>query len=406
MAQAAFSGPVISLGAVAGGQNVQPLEYSDEIGPSLSWAGLGIVLPYGPGTKDTKGQGAIRSLYMADQIPTLNQVVATGGAAITVAANASAGVPLPLVTAASLGIAPGHPVQVPSSLSASGIALGVGLDPGHAIASTVSGNPAVTVAATDIWRFYVGQYISISGSSGSGATLFTKVTAVGTTTINVSPAPGATYANASIGPVAGNPNKYGWQPNAWSQLVNAGSGLFLNPDCGATRGVGIQGTAGGSGGNFVVQGLGILMQPQSEIIAAAAGATLTYGKKTYSTILSVTPQFSNAFNYQAVTSDLFGLPLALVNDGYAPAVFSNGVPYGTPATLGFQYADFTNPATQLSADPHGAVQLSTKGPVAGVTAGAGPTGAARFTIVYQLNPAQVFMTSPTNIQALYGVIPA
>jgi hypothetical protein len=394
MAQSVWTGPVVSLGLAAGAiPSNQPVEYSDEIGPSLSWEGLGLVCPGGPGTKDSKGAGSLRSLFMSDTIVAVNSVLATGGTAFTTAANATSGTPLPFVSAFAAGISILTPFMTPS-----GLQTGVGFDTGFTTGTTSANSPTVT-SISDTWRFNPGQYISIGGAGPGGGMYLGVVTAVGSNTLSISPNASSAQTGAPIGPVLGNPNRYGWMPQAYSALQAAGSALLLNPDCGGTRGVGITGVSGGTGGNFLVQGVDIFGQLQSEIVPATAGATTTYGKKTYKGVLSATPQFSDAHNYTAITSDLIGLPVALVNDGYAPTILSAGAAYAGSV---LQYADFTNPATSITQDPRGAVQLSTKGPNAGAT-GAGPNGANRFTISAMLNPAQVIAQSYT---ALYGVTPA
>jgi hypothetical protein len=400
MAQAVFTGPVISLGPLAGGpRGGAPIEYSDEIGPSLLWNGFGLPLAGSAnGSKDKKGTGALRALLASPNFPFVNQILATGGAGITTAGHAVSGVGLPLITTFAAGVAPGAPVNTPSGLQS-----GVALDMGYTTGTTSNSSTTISsIPAADIWRFVPGQFISVGGAGAGGGVFFAQVVSVGATSIVVSPGPLTSQAGAPIGPVAGDPNQYGWTPSAYSPLTNAGSGRYLNPDCGGARGVGITGVAGGSGGNVTISGLDMYLQPQSEIIAVAAGAGTTYGVKTYKVILSAVPAFTDANNYTVVTSDLIGVALAAVNDGYPFTVWSNGVTYAGSV---FQFADFTNPATQTTKDPRGGIQLSTKGPVSGAS-GAGPNGTNRFQLMQQLNPAQVFMASATNYQVLYGVTPA
>jgi hypothetical protein len=401
MAQAVFTGPVIALGPVAGApRGGPPIEYSDEIGPSLLWNGVGLPLAgSATGSKDQKGPGSLRALLASPNFPFLNQILATGGASVTTAGHANSGTAFPLVTAFAAGITAGCPVITPT-----GLQVGVGLDTGWSSGTAASGSSTITaIPATDIWRFYPGQWISIGGAGAGGAVLFARVTAIASgTSITISTPALTSQSTAAIGNVAGNPNSYAWAPIAYSALQAAGSGLFVNPDCGGARGVGVTGVAGGSGGNVTITGVDIFGQVTSEIIAAAAGAATTYGVKTYKVILSAVPAFTDANNYTVVTSDLIGCPLVQVNDGYPFTVWSNGAAYTTAV---FQFADLTNPATQTTKDPRGAVQLSAKGPVNG-GGGTGPNGSLRFTLMQQLNPAQAFLASPTNYQVLYGVTPA
>jgi hypothetical protein len=393
MGQSAFTGPIISLGGFAGApRGGAPAEYSVEIGPSMFWQGMGLLAMDGRGSKDQKGIGAFPGLFMSSSIMALSQVIQPAGVALTQAANAVNGVSLPVTPTYAAGRAPGTPY---------GGQIGVGIETGFAVGATTAGNAAVTVAANDSWRFSPGQFISIAGAGPAGAMWFTKVTAVSGASVAVSPAPVTSQAAAAIGCYAGDPSQYGFVlPTSYSPFMNGGAGRFLLPDCGCARGVGITGVAGGAAGNILIQGRDLYMRQQSEIIAVAAGAGTTYGRKTYKMLLAATPQFSSANNYTVVTSDLIGLPLSLLPNEPAPIITEGG----TARTGDFlQYADLTNPATTSTGDPRGAIQLSAAGPGAGT--GATPDGTSRFTIVMNLNPAQVLGASAFNPGTLFGVAP-
>jgi len=394
MGQSVFTGPVVALGGNAGApRGGAPAEYSAEIGPSLFWQGTGLLAMEG-GSKDKKGMGAFPALFLSSSILALTQVIQPAGNTLTTPANAVNGTPLPLVTTYALGRAPGTPTR-------SG-ALGVGIETGFAIGATTALNPAVTIAANDSWRFSVGQFLSIAGAGPAAAMAFTKVVSVVGTAVTVSPPPVTSQASASIGAYHGDPSSYGFVlPTAYSPFMNGGAGRFLLPDCAVARGVGITGVAGGAAGNVLIQGLDLYMRPQSEIIAVAAGAGTTWSKKTYKVLLAAIPQFSSAFNYQVITSDLLGLPLSLLPNEPAPVITSAGAAYVGSV---LQYADLTNPATTATADPRGAIQLSSAGPNAGAT-GAAPDDVSRFVIVMSLNPAQVLGANQFNPGTLFGVAP-
>lgn len=401
MAQSAFTGPVISLGGVAGGpQGSNPIEYSDEIGPSLLWNGLGVVMGGQKGSKDRKGAGALRAVYLNSTYCACNAVLIAGGTALTTAANAVNGTPLALTTTFAAGVAPLCPVSVPGS----GIVNGVAMDMGFATAATTATSATITI--TEPWRFYVGMWISLGGCGTSGAVQFASIVTVTATTLVLDRAIITSQTAAPIGHVSGNPGAYGFTGSAYSNSIGAGSGRFFNPDCGVARGVAVLGVTGGAGGNILIKGLDINMQPQSEVIAATAGATTTYGVKTYKVLLSATPQFADAHNYTIQNSDLIGFPFAVVaGDGFPPLVLTSTTGATTAYTTSVtQAADFTNPATTATKDPRGGVQLSAKGPNSGAS-GTGPNGTNRFTITAQLNAAQVFAATTVNYQALYGVTP-
>src|SRR5258708_29828709 len=115
MTQSAFVGPLVSLGGISSGpKGSPPTEYSVQIGPSSFWAGAATLARTGGGSKDRGGMGQIPSLFMSDNILSLNQVIQPGGVGLTTAANATSGTPFPLVTASALGISP----QAPSALAA------------------------------------------------------------------------------------------------------------------------------------------------------------------------------------------------------------------------------------------------------------------------------------------------
>jgi hypothetical protein len=402
MTQSAFVGPIVALGGVSSGpKGGAPTEYSVEIGPSIFWQGASLLAMTGGGSKDKTGMGAIPSLFMSDNILSLNQIIQPGGIAITTAANATSGTPFPLVTAYTLGITPQAPTTQP------GNPIGVALESGFAVGGTTANSGTVTVAANDKWRFFPGQFLSLGGAGLGGALFFAKVVTVpppGTNTITVSPNPLTTQANSAIGQYHGDPTNVGFGvgglPNVYSQLMNGGLGRFYIPDNGCARGVGVTGVASGLGGNVLIQGIDIWNRFTSEIIAATAGATTVYGKKTYSVILSATPQFTDAHNYTVVTSDLIGLPTSMLPNQNAPALVVGG---SAVTNAGVQFADITSPATTTTGDPRGALQLSTKGPVGAVASTF--AAAAAVNIVQQLNPFQVLLATQFNPGTLFGVYP-
>src|SRR5260370_38997361 len=105
MTQWALVGPLVSLGGISSGpKGSPPTEYSVEIGPSIFWQGAAMLAMTGGGSKDRGGMGQIPSLFMSDNILSLNQVIQPGGVGITTAANATSGTPFPLGTASPLCI--------------------------------------------------------------------------------------------------------------------------------------------------------------------------------------------------------------------------------------------------------------------------------------------------------------
>ena len=252
MAQAASTGPLISLGGFAGAPNGgPPAEYSNEIGPSIFWQGSGLLSMAGSGSKDKKGAGGFPALFMSDSILALNQIIQPAGVALTAPGPAVSGVSLPLALGYVSGMAPGTPTP--------GGALGVGIETGFAQATVNNGSPTVGVFANDKWRFSVGQILSIAGAGANGSMLFAQVTAIGGPGVNniaISPPAQASSAVAQIGTYFGDPGAYAFRP-AYSAFMNGGAGRFLMPDCGCARGVGVVSLAGSPAGNVLIQGLDI-----------------------------------------------------------------------------------------------------------------------------------------------------
>lgn len=415
MAKETFTGPILVLGALAGGQSgTQPREYSDEIGPSVMWAGSAIAASSSIASKDKTGPGTIPCAYNAFPSRTVNCPIQAGGATATIsaAANAVAGTPLGLVAANAPGRSLCPIINPATGQSVTGVALDLGVDTGTAAtAGTVTLNNTTSPFA-NVWRYNrQGMWVSLLYTSGSTVAFFTQVQSVNAATgvITVSPAP----------PVAGacqigftnrfNPNLYGNPPpSTVSSEAAAGSARISIPEVGNTRGVGILGVTGGPAGiPFLIQGIDGYGSWQSEIITSTAGATVAYGKKTYDIFVSATPQASGgAFNFQAVTSDLIGLPVSVMSNNALYSVSLGGTALAIATGYTLQPADLTNPATTTTGDVRGAIQLTANGPLAAPSA-PGTLNGTNVLVVFQiLDPLQVALATGINPGALLGVPPA
>jgi hypothetical protein len=406
MAKSTFTGPLMSLGGLAGGVGGStPREYSDEIGPSIFWGGMAIPATGSVSSKDQFGAGSIAAVFGAFPIRTLNATPAPGVGLLTVAAFAIAGVPQPNIVAYALGRAPGTPAVI------SGIAYlnGVGLDMGLDAAVFATTGIATLAVPANAWRYRAGQWIGLLNGGPGGATQMSQITAINALTgvLTLSPAP----AVNSTGQIAltnrFNPNAYGASgpPSSLAKLASSGSARILIPEIGSARGVGVTGIVGSSGGSVLIQGIDVFGSPQSEMIVRPAGIGTTWGRKTYSIFVSATPQFSDNTNYSVVTSDLIGLPLSVLSaDSLVDVAFG-----GTPAVAGdftIVPADLTNPATTTTGDPRGAIQVSANGPAAAPATPLVLDGATVLTVDQRLNPLQVALATATNPGALLGVAPA
>ena len=425
MAKETFTGPVIALGGLAGGQNTAvptaqyggvnaggPREYSDEIGPSIFWAGSAIPCSGGPASKDRTGPGSISAIYAASPIRTVNAILAASAGALSVAGPAVAGVPLPLLATYAAGRSPGVPVTV-GGVPTTGVAIDSGIDTATFATTGVLTLAAPSVAA-NTWRYQVGQWVCLLNGGVSGAARMAQITAIGVGTITVSPAPAAAVTGQIALTNRYNPNLYGASgpPSSISSMASAGSARILIPEAGNTRGIGILGSASGVATLFDVVGIGAFGSIQTETIVGPVGATTTYSKKTYDMIISVTPRTSDAHNYTVNTSDIIGLPMSVMDSSSIVAVALGG----TAAVAGTNYiiipADLTNPPVGIAppggastGDPRGAIQVGVAGP-AGSTPGT-PMAAFNGTLVLaidqRLNPLQVALATVINPGPLTGV---
>jgi hypothetical protein len=416
MAKAAFTGPLLVLGGVAGAQGgAQPREYSDEIGPSLFWGGFAI--PGAGGGKDKTGPGTIPCVYAAIPIRTVNCFLSPGAAALTTAGGATSGTPFVNLTAYNVGRAPY--TQILGGATVPGIALDMGVDTAtFTTGATANVTMAAPSVAANVWRYNKpGLWIALLNGGAAGATLYTQVQSVNATTgaMTVSPAPAAAGTGQVTFTNRYNPAAYGaGAPTGLSSEIPAGTARLNIPEIGCTRGVGVTGVAAGTGGAVLIQGTDGYGYPQSETIAVAAGAGTTWGKKTYDTFISATPQFSDAgHNYTVVTSDFIGLPLSVMSANSLASVL-----YGAPGAQTAQTsanftvipADLTNPATRTTGDVRGGVQVSANGPAVALGLAAPATGitlvaTSQLTIQQVLDPLAVALSSGFNAGTLLGVTP-
>jgi hypothetical protein len=405
MAASVSSGPLVALGGLTGAPSgMQPTEYSQQIGPSIFWSGFGIPIIGAAANKDSINPGAVQALYAASPIQTINSVAVAGGATVANAATASVGVPLANTPTFAPGIAPGTQVTVAGTPVYNAVGLDIAIDK----AAAVAGSPIITLAVpANIWRYAKGMWIAVAGAGLAGATLFGQIMALGTPAngqITLSVNAVISQGAAEVG-LSNRFNLYAYgnpPPSGLSDFLACGMGRFLIPESASTRGVGVTGVAGGTGGNMLIQGLDIFNRLQSEIIAVGAGAVTTYGRKTYGRFISATPQFNDNHAYSVVTSDLIGFPLSVLPaPAPQPVVTFAGTAYAGAVT---QYADLTSPATTSTGDPRGGLQMSTKGPNAGATGG-GPNGTGILTVTQTISTLAACLGGILNPGPLFGVTP-
>lgn len=283
----------------------------------------------------------------------------------------------------STGITPNVPLNVFSPFLGTGaLVTAMALDFGFQFGTTVAGSGVVTVPAAATADYTVGMPLVIAGAGNAAGTipLLTNVQAIGTTTITVGGAnnagiPLASIANAAIG--AGfpwGPTEVAPQgtamyptPTAAYPFVAGGPGLFLDTRQSLSRGVQINGTnAGCTGGNFLVSGYDIYGQAMTQLITVAAGVAAAFSKKTFKYIASVVPQFTDAnaaHTYEVGTSDVFGFAYRSTLWEETRVLWAGA--QQTSAT-GWVTADKTNPATNLTGDVRGTIQVSAQGGGSGI----------------------------------------
>jgi hypothetical protein len=402
MAKDTFTGPLIALGGLAGASGGGfPREYSDEIGPSIFWAGSAIPATGAIASKDRTGPGTIPSVFAAYPIRTINAALSLSGA-VTIAGNAVAGTALPNITTYVIGRAPATPAVI-SGLPVTGIALDMGLD----TATFATAGTATLAVAANAWRYRVGQWVALLNGGAGGATLMSQITAIAAAVLTVSPAPAANVTGQLALTNRFNPNAYGavGPPSQVSSLAAAGTARIIIPEVGNARGVGVTGVASGTGGPVLIQGTDTFGMSQSEIIVATAGATTVWGKKAYDIFVSATPQFSDAHNYTVVTSDFVGFPMSVMDAGSIVAMTYGGVAM-VAANFTIVPADLTNPATTSTGDPRGGIQLSALGPLAAPGTPLTLVAGNVLTVDQRLNPLQVALSTTVNPGPLLGVAPA
>ena len=344
MAVSAFSGPLVSFGQ----SPYSAQEYNPELGPSLFYAGQGILDPRTPFTyvPGSAVGNAAAGFQGTSNINTLNyQPYTKGVAAIAAAANVVANTAMALVSANSTttGVAvSSYTVNFNTGALVSGLVMLDGLTSftgvvaaGVLTVSSLTGTVIIgmTISGTGVTTgtTIVSQLTGPTGGAGT-------YTVVGSTTVSSTTITGvtsnSTYGNTSLRLPFGS----------------SGTVQMWNPQALCARTVAITAAASASGTvTFLVSGYDIYGVPMTERIASTA-STQTAGKKAFKYIASVTPSATDAINYSVDTLDVFGFPLRSefwgdVNVDYNAAHLT--------ASTGYLAAVTTSPATTTTGDVRG-----------------------------------------------------
>jgi hypothetical protein len=416
-----LSGPQMVYGATGslpnatygGGGSPDP---NPDAGPSGVFQGTAWLDPRIFFNKDgtTGATGVVQAHLPAPHMKSISQIPAALGTSKIAAAQAVVSGTAMTLAAASVGVERNIPV-VPFSAQLNGstpVTAAIALDYGFGFGNVTSGDTSVTVSSSSL--FWVGMPIVIArvGNSGGTAPLLTMVTAIeDATTITIMNAPLASSATAAIG--TGNlwgPSTIGYPtPTAAFPFLAQGPAMILDPRQAISRGISITGAGGSTGGGFLVSGYDIYGQPMSELVSPAAAAT-AYSFKTFKYITSVTPQFTDAANYNVGTTDYFGFGYRSTIWEYTD-VYWNGARQAS--ATGWVAADTTSPATTTTNDVRGAIQTGASGPGSGIGANASngtisslAMSGRRLEMGITLRPVDVLQGLPTNAVSLFGVTQA
>lgn len=344
MSITAFSGPVISFGQspYAGS------EYNKDLGPSLFYAGDGILDPRSPFTyvPGSSANQPAAGFLGTTNINTLNyQPYGKGVAAIAAAANVVSGTAMTLVSSASTttGVSVSqYCINAATGALVSGLVMLDGyasftgvVAAGVLTVSVLTGTVTIgmVIAGTGVTT---GTYVAsqLTGPTGGAGTY----TVVGSTTVG-----STTITGSTSSPISGNlPLRF--------PFGNTGHVCPWNPQALCARTVAVTGSASSTGGNITIAGYDIYGYPMTETIAAPAGASQVAGKKAFKYIASVTPAFTDTHNYSIDTLDVFGFPIR--SDFFGDVSVDYNATKITAST-GYLAAVTTSPATATTGDVRG-----------------------------------------------------
>lgn len=398
---------------------------NDDAGPTLIFQAVGIPdirCFYGkdkisgfPGS--APGHLDLPTIQSADCIPATfqtNNIAAaqtvTTGVAMTPAA-ASTGIALNVPVIPFVGFGQFN--------SGAPITTAMALDFGFAFGNCVSGNVQITVA--DSTQFRAGMPLVIAGvgnAAGTSCLLTNVASIVDATHITLFNAPNATNAAVPIGagnlwPVSETIN-IAPTPTAHLPYLARGPGLFFDPQQGVQRGIQIAGTnAGCTGGNFLVTGYDSYGMLLTQLITLAAGVATSYSLKTFKYIVSVVPQFTDVtvgHTYTVGTADMFGFAARSDRWEYTNVSWAGGF---MSIFTGWLAGVTTNPATNLTGDVRGTVQVSAQGGGSGI--GTNNSNGTIVSLAMSGRRLVMFQSQPmfnmingvaTDTRAIYGVTQA
>lgn len=405
MAETAFRGPVLSLGATLDTSS-SPFD-----GPSISYQGQIFPDPRenNPAAKDSFSPGAIPGFLIGNTIQVIDQIPSPLSTT-TIAATqvATSGTAFSLATTAAGGSASGVPswcVGIPIIPSGTTTVTHVGaIDFGFTTGTTTANSS--TVVVLDSTMFAQGQWLVIGGAGNAALTtsLITQVASVvNATTIQISPVAVGALSHAPIGQgnLFNNNLPPGTQlgPSAASASAAvpyrvAGFGLAFDPVQSMTRSLTIQAASlQGGTATIVVTGYDIYNRLMTELFTCS-GTTQQVGQKAFKYISSVTPSATGSSVYTVGISDVVGIPLRTDRFGNVRVTMGTGV---MVTSAGFTAA-ITAVATNTTGDVRGALVINTLGGALMTSNGTG-----RLNVVVTVPLQAVINATPGQATSLLGV---
>ena len=405
MAETVLRGPLVNIGSVLDGR----AELFD--GPGLEYQATGFPDIRFPNVNTTGiSRGRVRALLnspfavMCDNVP---QAAAAAGLAAAQAVVPPAPLTL-LATGQANGTAPGVPTASPGlsiyRADTGALVTGLyGLDFGFTTGTTTVGS--TTLPVVDGTLFAVGQWIAVGGAGNAAKTLplYTQVLSIVGNNLFLRDVPVAAITNAPIGsalpPVPTGASSAGIFPVAVYPFVAGGLSAFLNPPEALARCVSVTGTAGAAAQLVAVRGYDVFNFPLTETINFAGGVSTAYGKKAFKYVASITPPTAGG-TISAGWGDTFGLHVRSDKWEYTN-LFYNGTFLTTSA--GWLAGDKTNPATGITGDVRGTLQVSTNGAGTAIAAPAATNGVIRLMIATTVPLYNNLAGTPSNAAPMYGV---
>lgn len=287
MAVTAFSGPVVTFGEGAGGQENNP-----DAGPSLFAGGVALLdtRSYSPGQSSAR---AAAGWSMTSAITTIDYIPTTLGANTVITSQAPVnGTALTLPTVNTTVVTVGARVG-----SATGLLLIDALR--VSITASIAGNVLTATVVTG--TITLGTVVF----SATGLITPTTVVGYGTGRGDTGTYILDTSQTFASGALIGAPGLYG-VARIPGNVTQTGTALY-NPMTMVGRALSIT-TAAGDSAVYTIRGYDIYGQAMSEALTAA-GATTVSGKKAFKYIASVTPVGTVGATVTVGTTDIFGFPL-------------------------------------------------------------------------------------------------